>query len=273
LYGSGDRAVSHQLHILVLPIALIAILAALSGCPRMEDTVAPSVLYQENVREYGRLAVAGAHVLVVENTLGHTIVAGEGLGDSLRWFFDKSVRAETSAEARARLNDMYLVGSRSDDTLFISSVAPMSSERLKFAGLVSMGVPHAMITVLSASGSVLVSDLYATVIVLQSRGVDLLRHKGSFSSSATVEADHVVEMVLPPGGFCRIQLVRGDIVMRIPASTSATVVARAGGSIIPEGLQFSNPSWGNGVFTGTLGSGDGDINVETQNGSITMRAF
>ena len=82
------------------------------------------------------------------------------------------------------------------------------------------------------------------------------------------------EVTMQSGGTIDLSVLNGSINLDIPQNTSASFEARAhNGAIRPSGLSIQNVVQTTHSFTGTLGSGIGDIRLETDIGNITVTGF
>ena len=76
---------------------------------------------------------------------------------------------------------------------------------------------------------------------------------------------------IPQEGICYLYTVNGGIQIAIPAETSAGFLARVvNGTILVTDLVLNNMSSSSQKLSGTLGNGDGDIDLSTVNGSIDV---
>jgi DUF4097 and DUF4098 domain-containing protein YvlB len=101
-----------------------------------------------------------------------------------------------------------------------------------------------------------------------------MRQAGSCSISS-LGGGVYAEVTIPLNGRCIILAASGDITLKIPANTSATVTARStGGTITHSGLAFaSQPPQQQTNLTGRLGDGNGEIRLETGQGNVSIQAW
>ena len=81
-------------------------------------------------------------------------------------------------------------------------------------------------------------------------------------------------MALRPGGEVNAETTNGIIVLEFPKSTSAQLTAKVtNGTVNVSGLSLDNMYGSQKEIHGTLGSGNGTIELKTTNGNITVRGY
>lgn len=259
-----------------LPAALLqfcAVIVFVAGCSNQGPERPPqSVDVSERLN--GEILLAGERILVVRNSIGHLMVAGNGPLNSLQWVFDKETSAETKEKATAQLKSIRLASRSSNDTVYIDVESPAAQTGFYYFGAVSLAIPYRMACLIEeVSGETKVSYLGNTLLIRHSKQVDVQQHNGSCqinSSSGNISS----EIALPDSGFCKASTGDGNILLKLPASTSATVFAKTGnGTITNVGLSFTNLNQQALMMTGTLGSGKGEIRLETNRGNIQLQGL
>ena len=138
-----------------------------------------------------------------------------------------------------------------------------------------MEVPYQMLCQIeNATEGIYVFDLDSTLFINNAKdNIEIQRHNGSCEIN-TSKGNISVEIALPDSGFCRCSTSMGDIVMKLPVTTSATVYAKSNeGTVGYTNLTFSSLSQKTDFLSGTLGTGDGEIYLETQKGNIQILSF
>lgn len=137
--------------------------------------------------------------------------------------------------------------------------------------LLSLSVPCSLSCVLDqVAGEIHVSDLDSTLTIKNAYGVTIQRHMGSCAVSS-LKGNVRVEIALPDKGYCRVVADAGDIFLALPANSSAIVTARSSnGTVDYAGLTFSTLQEQYGSVSGMLGTGNGEIRLQTKRGSIHL---
>jgi hypothetical protein len=83
-----------------------------------------------------------------------------------------------------------------------------------------------------------------------------------------------VDAVMPPGGLFDLSTANGDITLNIPTDTSATVMCTsATGRVRVYDLNVLNLVQTTHSLSGTLDGGDGEIDIMTATGDITLQGI
>ena len=89
-----------------------------------------------------------------------------------------------------------------------------------------------------------------------------------------VNGTFIGDVTIPLNGYCRVNLINGILKLDIPKSTSADFSASVvNGLIRLNDLALENLSTSPHRASGTLGEGEGNIDLETVNGTITVNGF
>jgi len=82
------------------------------------------------------------------------------------------------------------------------------------------------------------------------------------------------KIVLPAAGVCELSIMNGQIDLMIPQPTSATFLASVmNGEIDLTNISLQNQTVTSTSVVGTLGSGNGKVNLSTMNGNIRVTGF
>jgi len=263
------KKISH--HYLTLTLLVGALLF---GCDT-DNPVETIKLVSSSSREFGEIMLSNNGSIKIENRIGGIILSGLSNRDTIDYFLYRMVKAETAAKAQERFEDIVLVSEGKDDTLNCSISAPKNSEYYEFYSSLSLDVPHKVpCTVKSPNLGVTASYLDTTLTILNSNGtIDLIKHSGSCDVK-TSAGDVSIEIMVPENGFCRSVTSSGDIVLNIPTNTSATIYAKtSAGSVTYSNLTITDLVESDGLLTGKLGSANGEIHLETENGNIEIIGF
>jgi DUF4097 and DUF4098 domain-containing protein YvlB len=125
-----------------------------------------------------------------------------------------------------------------------------------------------------SNGDVNVQDIAGQVEVKTTNGnIHLWNLTGSVKGIVT-NGSIEGKIILPAHAICDLKTVNGQIGLFIPKSTSAELYAGVvNGRIIITNLDIYNLIQTQNTLTGKLNTGEGQINVETVNGNISITGF
>ncbi len=250
--------------------AVLLVLIAMQGCTEKSPTTPRQEVTE---RTFGEIAFVNAQVVAVENPKGAVVITGESRQRSIGWTLDKAVQAETGQRARAQFAAIKISHRISTDTLFVSVEAPCNSSTLTYAGDLSLSVPRQAPCIVTQALYSYVYDLAALVVLRNTLDVAIKRHSGS-TQIVLAQGNIAIEAALPTHGFCFANTVKGDILLRIPTTTSANVLAQSGnGNVTFTGLALTNLEQKNSMIMGTLGTGSGEIRLATNIGNVQISGF
>ena len=220
-------------------------------------------------KSYGGIGVTNEKVLVVRNTNGLVNIQGAASTDTITWYLFKSVQAETQVKGDEKFSFLKLSTQVVGDTLFVDVYSTVNESNLNCG--ITLNVPSGLICKIEeAVGNVNVSDLDSVLIIENAPVVDLKRHNGSCQISGGT-GNNSLELSLPENGYCRVNVNTGNILLKIPASVSASVYAKSlNGVVSQKGLTIAVDEQSSGFLSGKLGLGNGEIRLETNQGNIQI---
>lgn len=187
----------------------------------------------------------------------------------------RKVESESYDDAKHYLESLEIQVTDSDREIGVKTIQPNNTHGRNFTVTYYIEVPKDMIIfVTNVNGNVEVNYLQAELTVSLVNGNVQLRDINASAvvgiTNGTVDAD----MILPGKGRHNIALVNGTIQLRIPRQTSAEFYASlTNGQVNISNLQIDNASITPKTIHGTLGSGNGTINLKTVNGNINVVGY
>jgi hypothetical protein len=178
-------------------------------------------------------------------------------------------------DAENHLDDLSVVPDSSESEARVRTEQPISSGgrdyivdytiTLPDTFLVAAGGVNGKLDLQSLEGGVIVG--YANVTI---NGTDLEGDTRMAIANGTIQT----AVTLWPGGQVAISAANADIRLMVPVDTSARVQAStANGTIAVQNLTLSDEVRTDTSLTGTLGAGDGSINISIANGSIVLEGL
>lgn len=262
----------------VLLTSLCAGLLLLAACG--EDEVGQTeegrlVLGQSEVEQVETRGVApGGRTLVLEGFSGRIRLEGTA-ANTADLDFIKRARARDDEAARALLQHVTIDEAGTGE---VYRYTLQSEDPDRTAVDVVGEVPRAThLRIQLESGSVALSGIHGPIeVTVENGNIDI---GGSTRSVAVETRNGAIEVGLqrlPADAAVTLSAGNGNIAFTIPESADARLQARTDvGSITVQDLAFVSreldPQGAGARFTGRLGSGNADVDIETQNGTILLR--
>jgi hypothetical protein len=201
--------------------------------------------------------VFGHSRLRLEAVNGGIQLMGSAEADRITITGERLVGSESMEDAEQHLRELEVQVMDLGDEILVKTVQPENGLGRSYQVNYTIFLPHRLeVSVESINGNVELREIFASAYVELING----RIEG--------------EMVLPRGGTADLNLVNGDIDLRIPVATSAEFSAQlSNGSISLSNLSLRNETRDRFSLRGTLGDGYGRIELRTTNGSINTTGY
>ncbi len=213
-------------------------------------------IVDKNVTE--NVPVAGQGRIRLDAVNGEIVITGKPGATSVTVTAELIVGSNVSLlDAENGLNQLGVLVSDLPGEILIQTLQPGRLDGRQYLVNYTINVPSDLsVDVTQVNGHVAVENIENSLLVTVENG----------SVSGTV--------TLPPGGEITLWTGKGDLDLRIPTSTSAELSALVGfGAITWNNLDFLNVVQTDRSLTGTLGNGDGLIDLDTRNGDIDVTGF
>ena len=221
---------------------------------------------------------------------GPVEITGISGSDSVRVWGERRVESESVADAEAHLPELEVVVSEGSSEISVRTEQPDETHGRNYIVEYNVELPgdwevvvsnvNGNMTFQSTNGPVELDLINGNATIEDAQGdlnVDVLNGNVLLSDvNANVNADVVngtidADVVIPAAGSCNLNLVNGRIDLAIPKSTSATFSADVtNGSISITTLDLYGQVVTPTSVTGTLGNGDGTIDLDVVNGQIVV---
>jgi len=233
--------------------------------------------------DFEAVAVFSAEIPVVNHTLfslsgeeGVVTVTGLPGATSVTINAVKRVQSESTEDADAHLQELEVNVQDLATEIRVETIQPIDDEGRNYivdytvtlpvflavrvqntGGIVTLDSISNDVTVINVGGDITLRDILGSALI------DLL--------AGTIEG----EVTLPLNGVIDMKTVTGDIILAIPVNTSAEFSAAVNiGTISILNLVLQNESTTSTSRSGTLGSGQGTITLETEvSGNISVSGF
>lgn len=212
---------------------------------------------------------------------GEITVTGSSTAMEVTITGTKRVRSESFEDAQARLADIVVdVDLEESPTgVFVETIQPQCTGGRVYEVDYDITLPmNFLVLVTNFNGNVTVDTIDDDVsVVLFNGDINLGQSNGINGSASAVLFNGTIDagVTLPVSGEIKFDVVNGTINLSIPVNTSAEFLASTvNGSInlsqnlvLNPVLQTPNP------LEGTLGAGEGTIDLEVDNGDINVSGF
>lgn len=204
---------------------------------------------------------------------------------------ERRVESDSYSDAEYYLSKLAVDVTQYAGEIAVKTIQPDNTRGRNFLVFYHIRVPQNwQVRADQQNGEVLIEGIGGPVDVTQNNGETVLRwidndldasldNGNIFISHLSGSAD--VSLIngnidasldlLPAGGECKLTSVNGQILLAIPRSTSAEFSAAVtNGTIAINNLNLRNAQTTPTRTTGTLGSGDGSVELKTVNGNIVV---
>lgn len=170
---------------------------------------------------------------------------------------ERQVWSESSTDAQNFLNRLQVVVSEVGNEILIRTVQPQDNGGRRLVVNYVLTVPQRLVaSVKNVNGVVALDGLTGSITV------------------ALINGNITCRAVMGTGGVIDLATVNGNVTLDIPQGTSAQFAAHlVNGQISTSNLSFQNLVSTPASLTGTLGGGQGTIDLRTVNGTILARGF
>lgn len=249
--------------------------------------------YEAKEAFYIEVPDIGFNTLQMDAINGNIEVVAVAQIDTIIIQGERIVKSESIADAEDHLPLLLVIVDQSSQTLKIRTEQPSPANGRNYQVDYEVQIPadwvqnlnqvngnilssggQESIEIHSTNGNIIVDNCQTDVeAVLTNGNITITNVTGSVFAYLT-NGNIISQFVLPAGGECEHKTTNGNIQLSIPASTSAEFSAQtANGSVSISNLQLQNPQVSQKSVSGTLGSGQGRIELESVNGIITATGY
>ena len=212
----------------------------------------------------------------VEGINGNITVVGVAGTETFMIRGERQVWSESVADAQEYLDRLEVVVTELGNEMLIRTVQPPNTGGRNLVVNYELSVPARLIAQLvNINGNVTVQLMDNVVLATNTNGNVTLDDVLGDQTVMLVNGNIVGQITtLSLGGVLDFQTVNGNVVLDIPQNTSARFSAHlVNGTITVSGLVLTNSVSTMTSLTGTLGGGQGIIDLRTVNGNIHASGF
>lgn len=247
----------------------------LASCDSDDNGGVGSTRYSASEDFSYQIEVANRTHLQVNAINGSVEVTGISNTDSVRIWGERKVKSESVADAEEHLQYLSVHVDTYDDEIVARTEQPSETGGRDYEVTYYVLLPDDWkVSIEEANGSVSVSAIHDSVDVGLSNGevvVDSIYGDVNISlANGSIDG----KVFLPIHGTCAMSVANGEINLSIPDTTSAEFSASvSNGEVSVSNLVLSDMISTSTSVTGTLGDGEGQIDLSVANGTIIVAGF
>ena len=210
--------------------------------------------------------------LRIEAVRGNIEIEGKDDIDSIMIIARKRVGSTSFEDAEDNLNEVEILVTDHIDEVTIQTLQPENIQGREYSVDYHIILPRTMETEVTVlSGDVGILYMQKQILVDAINGTVFLSNISASVEVNLTSGNIDSTMVIPVNGEIRMYVVNGNIDLNIPTITSAQFGASVtNGSIVTYNLEFDAAVQTNNSLTGTLGNGEGTIDISSTNGNIIV---
>ena len=253
--------------LLVLSGCIIADIDDDDGFGRTDFVARASFSFEVDVTNQKRIRVEAIN--------GNVEISGRGDAASVMVSGERQVGSHSHADAERHLDDLQVEVEDLGDEIVIRTIQPRDHQGRNYVVDYTITLPVDLDVLAGLiNGNVSVTNIDALVSVNNVNGNIRLRNITGSTSVILTNGNIDGEVFLPLDGTIDLTTTNGNITLEIPNSTSAALTARVtNGAISLSNLDLQDAESTNRSLAGTLGDGEGSIELQTVNGNIGVHGF
>jgi len=216
--------------------------------------------------------VEGRHALDLNAINGKVEVIAIPGAQTVRIWGEKRVASDSDEDANEHLDNLEVRMIADDERISVRTAQPENTHGRDYRVDYSVRIPAGWAAVIiMVNGAAYLDNLSGDTSIELVNGEVVLRSIYGSLETRVTNGDVDARMVLAPGGRCDLSTVNGRIDLMVPRITSAGVTAGlTTGSISVSNLELHEAVRTKRTLKGVLGDGNGEILLQTVNGSIAL---
>jgi DUF4097 and DUF4098 domain-containing protein YvlB len=206
---------------------------------------------------------------------GEVVVTGYRDVDAIVMTAHLIVGSDSQADADSHIDDLEIQVTESAEEILFQTVQPQYADGRKYDVKYDVMVPSGLsVMVTQVNGTIEIIDIENSVDVANTNGDVLLSNIVGGVSADVVNGSIAANVTLPVHETIDLIIDNGSIELHIPRFTSAVFGASVGiGAINTLNLAFDDVVQADQSLTGTLGNGEGVIELWVGNGDINVVGY
>ena len=206
---------------------------------------------------------------------GNVEISGRSDATSVTVSGERQVHSHRASDARRRLDDLQVEVEDLGDEIVIRTIQPRDTDGRNYVVNYTITLPVDLdVAAGLVNGNLSVAAIDGFTSINTINGNVTLRDIAGSASVVLTNGNIESEVFLSTDGVIELTTTNGNISLEIPQSTSAALQARVtNGAISLSNLDLSDAESTNRSLSGTLGEGEGAIDLQTVNGNIDVHGF
>lgn len=207
---------------------------------------------------------------------------------------ERKVQSENVEDATESLKYLKVIVEESGDEVNVHTQQPSNTGGRIFTVTYNLELPVTWaVDITNVNGALRIDSLQSTIHAVITNGDVTLNSINTNTVTASVVNGNITlnevaaspninlvngyingNVILPASGLCNMNITNGTINLQIPKNTNAQMEAKVvNGSVGVLNLSMQNVTSSSTFIQGTLGSGDGTIDLNVVNGSINVSGY
>lgn len=257
----------------IFALFTLIILTASCSIYRLDDnTEAENTDYKAKENFEFTYKVNQEHIVSLQAVSGTIEIKAEDDLDSVKIWGERICESDSEEDALENLENLRVEIERSNKKIKIETIQPNNSHGRNYKVNYKLIIPKSWQSVISqANGLIDLDSCEEDVIISAANGEIRLDDIKANTSVSLQNGNITADVEIPDSGSCQLSAVNGLINLQIPKETDAAFSAKVVyGAVRCSGLTMTKTASSNNKITGTMGSGDGMIELSAVNGNINV---
>jgi len=221
------------------------------------------------------IAVKNQKHIEIENVNGQITINGKAGLSSVQIWGERIVQSDSYTDAEEHLENLQVVVKDGQDKISVKTDQPSVTYGRSYRVIYNIIIPDNWdVSVESVNGRTEIDSLNADIAAGLVNGDFVLTNILGNITAGVTNGTIYGKITLPINGICAMSSVNGQIQLSIPETTSAALTAKVtNGTVSVTNLKLNNMVSSRNLVSGTAGSGQGTISIESVNGSISVSGF
>ena len=272
-----DKARPRPNRLLVLGLGLVGAAVVLSACDGdiLNDLNGPCCSGSAEAGFSFQADATGRVQFRLEAINGTVLVVGAANTETVVIQGTRRVESTSANDAAENLDLLQVEVSETASEVVVRTDQPSNTGNRNFIVDYEISVPMRLFAlIVNVNGNVTIQDIEGGVRVTNTNGNATLNDIVGEAEVVLVNGNIEAEVTPPATGTIELTNVNGNVTLNVPTTVSAELDASVtNGVITVSNLTVQNQVVTANSLTGTLGAGEGEIELRTVNGNVNITGF